>query len=264
MKTPNRDHLQELVDLIVGLGDEARDAMGSTVSSPELKDDGTTITQVDLNIERALRDFLTRRFPETGILGEEEGFSGRRDAPHIWVIDPLDGTTNYSLGLPIWAISVALLDKGRPKWGCVYVPVLKQLYLAELDRGATQNGVPIHGPQRDQMSREDCVGITSDGAKRYDYLFPQKIRSMGSAAAQAAFVASGYYVGYFLDEWHIWDIAAGILVAKEAGVSVTDSSGRVFDCFSHIGPKKGIPLLFSAPGIHGRLLSLITPKSKKL
>ncbi len=254
------ERFEELVDLVRRLGELALTQQPRATQG--FKADGTSVTEMDRELESRLRSFLHSNFAGSRVLGEEAGFTGPEKAGSIWVIDPIDGTTNYGLGLPFWAISVGLLEGGAPVWGCVYIPPLRQLFLAERGKGASRNGEPIAPLRRSSLWREDIFGITSDGIKRWDYLLPQKIRSLGSAAAQAVFVACGHYVGYFLDEWHIWDIAAALLVAVEAGVRVTDRQGKDFRGFTHIGMEKGAPLLFCAPGLHDLVLPLIVPKDR--
>jgi myo-inositol-1(or 4)-monophosphatase len=255
------DHPQaweEMVALIRKLGAMAKDEQRRV--RYELKEDGTCVTGVDRRVEAELRAGIQRLFPRHTVLGEEGGFSGPRESPWTWVIDPIDGTTNYVAGLPVWAVSVGLLHDRRPHWGCIYVPVLDQLYLAERGRGATCNGASIGPLARTELIKQDLLGITSKGAKKYVYAFPQKVRAMGSAAAQAVFVASGHYVGYLLDVWYIWDIAAALAIALEAGVTVTDISGNSVTEFAEVGSEKGAALLFATPGLHGQLLPLIKEK----
>lgn len=254
------ERFEELVELVRRLGETALNEQRHTIR--DVKADGTSVTQMDKELESRLRSFLHSSFADCRVLGEEGGFSGPEKAGRIWVIDPIDGTTNYGLGLPFWAISVGLLEGGMPVWGCVYIPPLQQLFLARSGKGAFRNGEPIAPLRRSSLEREDIFGITSDGIKRWDYLLPQKIRSLGSAASQAVFVACGHYVGYFLDDWHIWDIAAALLIAKEAGVEVTDYQGNDFEGFPEIGTEKGPPILFSAPGLRHRILPLIVPKRR--
>ncbi len=249
---------EELVDLVMRLGEMALTEQPRATQG--LKADGTSVTEMDKELESELRSFLHASFADCRILGEEAGFTGPEEANRTWVIDPIDGTTNYGLGLPFWAVSVGLLEGGVPLWGCVYIPPLQQFFLARRGKGAFRNGEPIAPLRRSSLEREDIFGITSDGIKRWDYLLPQKIRSLGSAAAQAVFVACGHYVGYFLDDWHIWDIAAALLIAKEAGVEVTDHRGNDFERFAQIGTEKGPPILFAAPGLNHRILPLIVPK----
>jgi myo-inositol-1(or 4)-monophosphatase len=258
---PPEGHLEALVERVRALGRVAMAALGRAAFS--FKEDGTYVTEMDRRVESELRAFLHGRFPGCRVLGEEDGFTGPADSPAVWVVDPIDGTSNYTAGLPLWALSVGLLRDGLPQWGCVYIPLLEQMYVASRGRGAICNGRPATPLQREEMIREDILGITSDGVKRYDYRIPQKIRAMGSAAAQAVFVAGGHYVGYFLDDWHIWDIAAALLIAREAGVLVTGMDGGPFDRFAEVDARKGPPLLFAVRGIHARLLSLIVPRGPR-
>lgn len=260
MQGVEEETLEALVEMIRRWGTQARERQGQLRG--ELKEDGTYVTDMDLQVESELRAFLHKQFPGHRVLGEEGGLTGPVTSRWTWVIDPIDGTTNYSLGLPIWAISVALMEGGIVHWGCVHIPVLNQLYLARRGKGASQNGRPIALLIRHRMEREDLFGITSDGVKRYEYRFPQKVRSMGSAAAQAVFVACGHYVGFFLDVWYIWDIAAALLIALEAGAKVTDMAGVDFPGFSHVGPEPGQPLLFAIPEIHDQFLPLILSKGR--
>jgi myo-inositol-1(or 4)-monophosphatase len=260
MKATDQEALGKLVELIGGLGKKAQEGQGK--SNQEFKVDGSYVTEMDRIVESELRGFLHERFPQHRVLGEEGGFTGPEDGRYIWVIDPIDGTTNYIQGLPVWAVSVGLLEDGMPQWGCVYIPALDQLALAQVGRGATVNGKPVSPLERHSMEKEDLLGIASGSLRRYDYRFPQRVRAMGSAASQIVFVARGHLVGYFLDVWHVYDIAAALLIAREAGVRVTDDRGADFTTFTHFGQERERPLLFATPGIHDRLLSLIVPKGR--
>ncbi len=251
---------RDLVEAVQRAGRMAQELQGRVAHA--IKRDGTAVTDMDRDVESQLRILLHARFPADRVLGEEQGFTGPEGGSRVWVIDPIDGTTNYALGLPVWAVSLGLLEEGVPQWGCVFLPVLNQTYLAKKGEGAARNGDPIAPLDRNRMENEDILGITSEGVKEYDYRVPQKIRAMGSAAAQAVFVAGGHYVGYFLDTWYIWDIAAALLIAREAGVRVTDWKGRPFDRFPQVGLDKGPPLLFGVPAIHAQLLSLIGVKDR--
>jgi myo-inositol-1(or 4)-monophosphatase len=259
MESAREKTYDALVETIRQLGSMAQEAQGKTAK--DLKEDGTYVTEMDLIVESELRELLQKRFPQHRVLGEEGGLTGPQDGPCTWVIDPIDGTTNYTLGLPVWAVSVGLLENGTPQWGCVYIPVLNQLFLAERGKGASLNGRPIAPLARHSLEAEDLLGIASGSLRRYHYRFPQRVRAMGSAASQIVFVASGHLVGYFLDVWHTWDIAAALLISVEAGVRVTDNHGTDFHTFPHLGEERGIPLLFATPGIHDELLALIVPKA---
>lgn len=256
----SEETLDRLLGEIIGLGARAKKAQKGEIRT-RIKGDGTSVTQVDREIERELSGVIRLLFPEDGIMGEEGTRVNHISKKRVWIIDPIDGTSNFRAGLPIWAVSVGLLDEGRPIWGCVYLPALNWLFLGEKGKGATWNGKPIHPLSRSHLHREDILGITSEAVKDWDFQLPPKIRALGSAAAQASFVAAGLYVGYFVERWHIWDLAAAVVIAKEAGVLITDRMGKELNHFSHLGPEEGPPVLFSSPGVHGELLAGIRPKA---
>jgi fructose-1,6-bisphosphatase/inositol monophosphatase family enzyme len=260
MSGPESHVREEMVKAIKELGLMALEAQAGRLHT-RIKQDGTSVTQVDREVERALVELLQGLCPQDGVMGEEGGMGRALTGRRLWVIDPIDGTTNFRFGLPIWALSVGLLEGGVPLWGCVYLPALDWLYLAGRGEGATCNGEPIHPLVRTHLHAEDILGITSEGVKDWDFQVPAKIRALGSAAAQACFVASGVYVGYFVERWHIWDLAAALLVAMESGVRVADRRGKQLDRFGHIGPEKGPPVLFAAQGVHGELLARIHPRA---
>ncbi len=250
---------QEIVHGVKSIGLRALEAQRGELRT-RIKEDGTSVTQVDKQVEERLVEMIQSLCPGDQIFGEEGGLNGASRSSRVWILDPIDGTTNYRFGLPIWAISVALLEDGAPIWGCVYLPALQWLYTAAQGEGATCNGRIQHPLVRKHLQGEDILGITSEGAKDWDFQVPTKIRALGSAAAQACFVAGGVYVGYFVERWHIWDLAAALLVAREAGVKVTDRRGKELDRFSDLGPEKGPPILFSVEGVHWELLKRIHPR----
>ena len=252
---------RELIELIRQCGDFAKEAYGE-VQQGEYKADGTIVTKTDRQVEERLRAFLLERFPDHRILGEEEGFTGPQEGNLVWAVDPIDGTSNFANGLPIWGVSVGLLDDGRPVWGCIYLPVLDQIFLAREGRGATLNGRTASPSPVTKMENEGIFSITAGGIENYDYHFPMKIRGMGSAAAQVSYVACGFITGYFIETWSVWDIAAALLIAKEAGARITEHMGKDFHTFPRLQGKGGPPLLFAAPGIHDQVAPLIAPKQK--
>lgn len=249
----------EIVSAVKELGRKAREGQQGKLQT-RIKEDGSSVTAMDREIERALRRLIQSLFPGDRVMGEEGGMVGPSQSSRIWVIDPIDGTTNYRLGLPIWAISVGLLEEGYPVWGCVYLPALDWLYLAHRGKGATCNFQPMHPLLRTHLHGEDILGITSESVKDWDFQVPPKIRAMGSAAAQTCFVAAGHYVGYFVERWHVWDLAAALLIAREAGAKVTDRRGKELEKFEEIGPQQGPPVLFAAQGVHQELLARIHPR----
>ena len=198
--------LQETVALVRRLGDEARERQCEGVF--ELKADRTYVTAIDFSLETRIKAFLKERFPGHRVLGEEKGFSGGEQSRWTWVLDPIDGTSNFAMGLPYWAVSLALLDGMTPCWGCVYIPAQKELYLGARGGGATLNDRPIRVSDHGDMRPEDLFGVDTRSLIRFDFAFPQDARAVGAASLSIVFTACGRYVGFFLAHWHIWDIAA--------------------------------------------------------
>jgi myo-inositol-1(or 4)-monophosphatase len=259
MTTPPSDQeLNRIETLMRELGGKALAMQPS--ASHRFKDDQTYITAVDKEVESTLAGFIVRSFPGHRILGEEGGFKGRADSPWTWVIDPIDGTSNYALGLPLWSVSVGLLYKGRPRCGWIYLPVMDEMFMAAKGRGALLNGRPIHCGQGEEMRPQDLFGVDTRSLASFDFSFPQDARALGSAAMAACYAACGRYVGFFLATWYIWDIAAALIIAREAGLRVSTMNGQEFSGFGSLGPQPGPSLLFARPALHKKLLDAIAAK----
>ncbi|MDQ3911350.1 MAG: inositol monophosphatase [Actinomycetota bacterium] len=195
------------------------------------------VTEVDEQAEQAIRNSLQEVFPTYGMLAEESGgLTGEIDAR--WIIDPLDGTTNYAHGLPIFATSIALERAGEVVVGVVHDPMAKEMYAAERGGGATLNGQDIQVSDTDELirallatgfpyDRQDMTA-TLDLFGRFAVL-TQSTRRLGSAALDACYVAAGRLDGYYERGIKAWDIAAGVLILEEAGGKVTDYRGREVD-----------------------------------
>jgi myo-inositol-1(or 4)-monophosphatase len=195
------------------------------------------VTDADLAVERMLRALIADRFSDHAVLGEEMGTAGRA-ASHCWVFDPIDGTTNYAHGLPIFCSSLALEVDGRSEVAAVYDPSRRELFVAERGGGAFLNGQPIH--VSDAHSLLDSVVVTGfpyDVHERVAEIVglfgafvgqARAVRRLGSAALDMCYVAAGRMDGFWEQDLKPWDIAAGSLIVQEAGGRVTDFSGRVF------------------------------------
>lgn len=198
-----------------------------TVLTIERKSSQTDlVTEVDKGSEQMILSNIRRAYPNHGILAEETGSqSGSSD--YCWVVDPLDGTTNYAQGLPIFAVSIALQHKGATVLGVVYAPITDQLYSAVLGEGACLNGKPIHVGGKEKLI--ECVlatGFPYDSASHPDnnanyssHLIPKLrgLRRMGAAAYDLCQVAAGTLDGYWELGLAPWDVAAGSLIVTEAG-----------------------------------------------
>jgi myo-inositol-1(or 4)-monophosphatase len=195
------------------------------------------VTDVDLESERLVCATILADFPTHTILGEEGGSLGGSDSRFRWIVDPLDGTTNYAHGFPFFAVSIALEFEGRLTLGVVYAPSLDELYVAEVGRGATVNDRPITVSATDDLMQALlAIGFPYDRAE-----FPralqsfevmsrhsQAVRRAGSAVLDLCYVACGRLDGYWEHQVQAWDIAAGALIVRKAGGSVSATDGSAF------------------------------------
>ena len=215
----------ELLVFARGLGQEASRQLvawrGRAAASE--KGDGTVITEADRAVDRFLGQQIRSRYPDHAVLSEEGemNYAGR---PFTWVIDPLDGTTNFALGLYYWGCSIALVHEGQPTLGVVTMPMLGAEYWAQRGGGAFLNGQRLGGPPQGVSERNSFLAMCSRTWRYLRLPMPQKARLLGSAAYDLAALAQGTAVGVCQLRSHIWDLAAGWLIAKEAGRAL----GRLF------------------------------------
>jgi myo-inositol-1(or 4)-monophosphatase len=212
------------------------------------------VTEADLGSQRAVRDYLHGRFPGHDFLGEEGAGPKQQPgpgAPPTWVVDPLDGTTNYVHDVPAYCVSVALLADGALVAGAVYDPRLRELFAAAGGRGATLNGRPLRTSRTAALA--DALlstGFPPDlrGQERalawwrHFSLRARSLRRTGSTALNLAYVAAGRFDGYWAFDNYAWDVAAGVVLVREAGGAVTDVDGGPFDPFTPDGLASNGPL----------------------
>jgi myo-inositol-1(or 4)-monophosphatase len=201
-----------------------------------LKNTRETVTEIDIAAEVLIRTLIRRRFAGHTVLGEEGGGEIAPDG-YTWVIDPLDGTTNYAGGFPCFAVSIGILLRGEPVAGVVYDPLLKNTFVAERGCGATLNGAPI-SVNRTAILRDALVGMDwghAPDARRQSLetalLVGQlcgTIRAVGSAVLGQTYVAAGWLDAYLNVRMKPWDAAAAMLIVKEAGGEYTTLRGAPF------------------------------------
>ncbi|MGI9213907.1 MAG: inositol monophosphatase family protein [Methylococcaceae bacterium] len=201
-----------------------------------LKGRNDFVTEIDKQAENEIINILNRAYPSHGFLGEEGGVQGPSQAEYLWVIDPLDGTTNFLHGFPHFCVSIGLLYRGRPEQAVIYDPLKQELFTASRGGGAMLNHRRIRVAK--QTSLKNALLGTGfpfkDQTHLEAYLAMFKammndtagIRRAGSAALDLAYVASGRIDGFWELGLKKWDIAAGILLIQEAGGIVTDLEGR--------------------------------------
>ncbi|MDR1418482.1 MAG: inositol monophosphatase [Endomicrobium sp.] len=202
----------------------------------EYKGEIDPVTQADKESQKAMIKIIKDIFPEHGVLAEEDGVS-ELDNDYCWIIDPLDGTVNFLHGLPIFAISIGLKYKKEIITGVVYSPILNEIFIAERGKGAWLNGKKVKVSQIKENIRS--LGVTgvpyslreNKILKNFENITVkvQGVRRLGSAALDLAYVACGRFEFFWEQGLKAWDIAAGILLVKEAGGMISDYYGKK-DC----------------------------------
>lgn len=219
------------------------------------------VTEVDVAVERAFRAMVAERFPDHDVLAEEFGATGgRAPARHCWIFDPLDGTTNYAHGLPIFCASLGLEIDGRLEVGAVYDPWRRELFTAERGGGAFLNGQPLRVSKAATLL--DALLVTGFPYNVHETAAPvvelfgefiaraQAVRRLGSAALDLCYVAAGRMDGFWEERLKPWDVAAGALMVQEAGGQITTIDGSAFDVRQ--------PSLIASNGrIHGEMLRTV-------
>ncbi len=227
------------------------------------------VTDADLASQEAIRRIIAKRFPDHLFVGEEkpQALSEMAADQFVWIVDPLDGTTNYLHGYPQYAVSVALTRGNEILAGAIYDPTRDECFKAEAGRGAWCNDAPL------AVSRVSNVGdalvavslparVHSDSPDLADFIKAvqacQAVRRSGSAALNLAHVASGVLDAFWATHIHAWDVAAGILLIREAGGVVTGRGGQPFDFKApHFLATSGAPL-------HSGMLSVLGPFPRDL
>jgi len=170
------------------------------------------VTNSDLKAEKIIIEELKKAKPNYSIISEENGTENNKDKTNTWIIDPIDGTVNFLHGIPHFAISIALRSKEEIISGIIFDPIKNEIFYAEKNNGAFYNNQRIRVSKKNQIN--DCLFVTGGKIKNEPDL---PYRKSGCAALDMAYVASGRYDGYFQDNLNLWDIAAGIILVKEAG-----------------------------------------------
>ena len=175
------------------------------------------VTKTDKRVEKILIEELEKSKKSYSFITEESGIIKKSDPDNFWIIDPIDGTTNFLHGIPHFAISVALKSKNEIIAGIIFDPIKNEIFYAEKNAGSFFNNRRIRVSKK--IDLEDCLFATNhEGAVRSKL----NLRFTGCAALDLAYVASGRFDGYFHNKINIWDVAAGVLIIKEAGGKVND------------------------------------------
>jgi myo-inositol-1(or 4)-monophosphatase len=220
------------------------------------------VTEADLASEALIIDRIKSHHPKHAILAEESGeaivIGG--DTTWKWIIDPLDGTTNYAHGYPCWCVTIALEHNGEIVVGVTFDPTRNELFAAEKGRGATLNGKTIRVSDRDKLGDSLIVtGFPYDIKQRDNFarhltemlLSSRGVRRDGSAAIDMAYVACGRFDGFWEEGLNPWDVAAGVLLIEEAGGQVSYYNGSTFSIYA-------APIAASNGLIHSQMLTILS------
>ncbi len=185
--------------------------------TPTRKPDGTLVTQTDQAVDELLAKRLGEIYPTHAVLSEERTTTYDSALRFTWVVDPIDGTTNFARGLPIWGVSIGLLDWGVPAIGAVIFPSLHEVFAAEKGHGATLNSLPISTAADRRIDNQHFIMCCTRTGRRYRVDTPLKPRILGSAAYHMLKVADGSALAAIEATPKIWDLAAALLILAEAG-----------------------------------------------
>jgi myo-inositol-1(or 4)-monophosphatase len=224
------------------------------------------VTEVDQRAEEVIIETLLTAYPGHGILAEESGRThGAKNSEYVWIIDPLDGTTNFIHGLPFYAVSIALAFRDQIQQAVVYDPTRNDLFYASKGRGAFLNDKRLRVSKRTRMS-DSLIGTgfpfrKGDNFKRYVSMFEEVmqacagVRRPGAAALDLCYVAAGYYDGFFETGLNPWDIAAASLMITEAGGLIGNFTGESDFMYQR-------EVVAGSPKIYGQLVTILAPYTR--
>lgn len=227
----------------------------------QIRNKGThdVVTELDKEVERMYVEAIKEKYPDHGIIGEE-GTYENPDQELVWVIDPLDGTRNYTIQVPFYATTICLMRNNKPVVSVIYVPSIDKMYYATKDGGAFVNEKQIHVSDTDELLKSSvlyCHKAKEELIKNAEkYAVKLKLAAYGadrlkSAGAEMGLVAEGLCEAYLLDGLPIWDLVSGVLLIKEAGGRITNFAGEEWK------PGDKNILLSNGTGIHEKILDII-------
>ena len=224
------------------------------------------VSEVDRRAEEVIIQILLEAYPGHGILAEESGREhGARDSEYVWIIDPLDGTTNFLHGFPVYAVSIALAHRGVVQQAVVYDPTRNDLFFSSKGRGAFLNDRRLRVSKRLRIA-DALIGTgfpfrKGDNFKRYVKMFEEVMQSCaglrrpGAAALDLCYVAAGYYDGFFETGLNPWDVAAGSLIITEAGGLIGNFTGESDYLYQR-------EVVAGNPKVYGQLVQILAPYTR--
>ena len=233
--------LEDIIEIATAAGDILRQHFGKHHEIEFKGNASNLVTEADKKSEKFITDCILNKFPDHGILAEESG-EIKKGTEYTWVVDPLDGTTNFAHGLPIFSVSIGLQKNNETVAGVVYDVLQDIVYSAELGSGAFANSVRISVSDTTLLSHAVLVtgfpyNISENPEKAFEKFTAltkssRGMRRLGSAAIDFCYVARGIFDGFWEVYLHPWDMCAGKLIVEESGGLVTDFNGNMIDIFS--------------------------------
>lgn len=258
--------LQTMIDAARAAGEGLREDFAN-LKRLEIKTKagfGDPVSIADLRAEETIKSALRARYPEYGFLGEEGGMQKGEDADYLWLCDPLDGTMNFVCNIPLFAVNIALALKGQVIAGVTYAVMDDEMFSAEEGAGAWLNGERMQvSPRKTLEEAIIAVGIPFAGKPRQEQFLLEMsrltprvaaVRRLGAGALDTAYVACGRFDAYWEQSVSAWDMAAGVILVREAGGMVTDTRGGALDLM-------GGNVLNSNAHIHAALLDALKPEA---
>ncbi len=253
------DYLNVAIEIAKEAGRFLKINLGKVKNIQTKKEEINLVTEIDKESEKKIVEFIKSKFPHHSILAEESG-EAKSDSGYKWIIDPLDGTTNYTHSFPVFCVSIALEYKGEVILGVIYDPNFDELFWAEKGKGAFLNGKKISVSKTDKLIKSMlATGFPYNVRENPDnciehfvnfLMEAQAIRRLGSAALDLAYVACGRLDGFWEVNLNPWDVAAGKIILEEAGGKITDFYGNEFSIYT-----KGV--VASNGLIHNQMLEVI-------
>ncbi|MFA3782766.1 inositol monophosphatase family protein [Melioribacteraceae bacterium 4301-Me] len=251
--------IEKIINISKEAGEIIRDGFGKHKSVEFKTNSSNLVTEIDKESEKLIINFIEKEFPAHTIIAEETGHL-EKNSEYTWIIDPLDGTTNFAHGLPIFSVSIGLLKKNEVVCGVVYDVMNDIVYSSEKGGGSFKNALKISVSTNSNLEESLLVTGFPYDIKNNPHKAIEKfagflkaaraIRRLGSAALDMCYVASGIFDGFWEVQINPWDIAAGKLIVEEAGGLVTDFNGKPMDVFS--------PQMLASNGyIHNSMLQIL-------
>jgi myo-inositol-1(or 4)-monophosphatase len=233
--------IKDILEISAIAGEIIREGFGKNFQIEYKTNEKNLVTEIDKKSEQSIMNFISKKYPSHTILTEESG-EHKKDSEFLWVVDPLDGTTNFAHGLPIFSVSIGVMKKNEIVAGVVYDVMQNIFYSAEKGSGTYANGTKINVSSNNNLALSVLVtGFPYNVADNPDSAFERfetltkkarAVRRLGSAAIDFCYVARGVFDGFWEVSLHPWDMCAGKLIVEEAGGLVTDFNGNKINIFT--------------------------------